>query len=156
VKSIKRIAIIFAVIIIVIPILAYSAIVVTNNYLADRIEKNLTEHQMPFNTELIDSFSLAGKMTGNGNGMQYMGTILVKSDLSEQELKEYYEKDFDFIEVRKQETVNIDFIHLQKCTFNAVMEDGETYYSVTCWDSDRRDTLGDFVSALLDFDIRGH
>ncbi len=30
------------------------------------------------------------------------------------------------------------------------------YYSVTCWDDNRQDKYGNFISSLLDFDIRGH
>ena len=72
-----------------------------------------------------------------------------------EELKEYYSSKFDYIEVNEQETVNLDFI--QNVSFNADIKSGDkTYYSIICWDDERREMFGDFISELLDFDIRGH
>ena len=155
-KIVKKIAVVFLVVVIVLPILAYAAIVITNNYLADTIEKELVNYSMPSNTELIDSISITGKLIGNGNGMQYMGSILVKSDLSCDELIEYYSNDFYFIEVREQKTASIDFIGPRNYSFNAKLEEDETYYSITCWDIDTTEYFGQFIIKLLDFDIRGH
>lgn len=154
-KILKRILIVLLIVILVLPIISYVGIVITNNTIADRIEKDLIEYELPTNTELMGSISIAGKLTGNGNGMQYMGAILVDSDLSKEELKEYYSSKFDYIEVNEQETVNLDFI--QNVSFNADIKSGDkTYYSIICWDDDRREMFGDFISELLDFDIRGH
>ena len=50
-----------------------------NNHTAYKVEKTLCEIPLPEETELIESLSQAGKLTGNGNGMQYFGAILVKS-----------------------------------------------------------------------------
>ncbi len=156
-KILKRIFLILLIIIIVLPIISYVGIVITNNYIADKIEKDLVAYELPTNTEFVDSISIAGKMTGSGNGMQYMGAILVKSDLSEEELNEYYTSSFDFIEVRKQDDANIDFIHPKNYRFNAFEEENKDfYYSITCWDSNRKEIYGDFITELLDFDIRGH
>ena len=154
-KIAKRIFIILLIVIISLPITSYVGIVITNNSIADKIEKNLASYELPANTELIDSISVAGKLAGSGNGMQYMGAILVDSDLSKEELKKYYSSEFDYIEVNEQETGNLDFI--QNVSFNADIESGDTtYYSIICWDDDRREMFGDYISELLDFDIRGH
>lgn len=143
--------------IVVLPIISYLGIVITNNIIADKIEKNLIAYELPANTKLVDSISIAGKLTGNGNGMQYMGAILVDTDLSKEELKEYYGLKFDYIEVREQETADIDFINIGNYSFNDFSsENADSYYSITCWDDNRREKLGDFISELLDFDIRGH
>ena len=53
---------------------------------SEKIEKDLVSYELPTNTKLVDSISVAGKLAGNGNGMQYMGSVLVVSDLSEEEL----------------------------------------------------------------------
>ena len=154
-KILKRILVVLLSVLIVLPIISYIGIVITNNIIADNVEKDLVAYELPINTKLVDSISIAGKLTGNGNGMQYMGAILVESDLSEEELKEYYSSKFDYIEVNEQETVNLDFI--QNVSFNADIKSGDkTYYSIICWDDDRREMFGDFISELLDFDIRGH
>ena len=153
--SVRKIFIILLIVIIALSTIFYVAIVITNNSIADKIEKDLVSYELPTNTKLIDSLSAAGKLTGSGNGMQYMGAILVDSDLSKEELKEHYSSEFDYIEVNEQETVNLDFI--QSVSFDADIKLGDkTYYSIICWDDDRKEMFGDFISELLDFDIRGH
>ena len=61
-----------------------------NNHTAYKVEKALCEITLPEKTELIESLSQAGKLTGNGNGMQYFGAILIRSELSLEELETYY------------------------------------------------------------------
>lgn len=61
-----------------------------NNHAAYKVEKALCEIPLPEETELIESLSQAGKLTGNGNGMQYFGAILIRSELSLEELDAYY------------------------------------------------------------------
>ena len=61
-----------------------------NNHTAYKVEKKLCETPLPEKTELIESISRAGKLTGNGNGMQYFGAILIRSDLSLEELDASY------------------------------------------------------------------
>lgn len=154
-KTVKRILIILLTVTFVLPIISYIGIVITNNSIANKIEKELVAYELPTNTKLVDSISVAAKLTGNGNGMQYMGAILVESDLSAEELKEYYSTEFNFIEVNVQETANLDFI--QNVSFNADIKAGDkNYCSIICWDDNKREMFGDFISELLDFDIRGH
>lgn len=83
------------------PVALYGGIVITNNVIAHGMAKELKSAPLPEGTILMDSFSLAGKLVGNGNGMQYMGSILVISPLSEEELYDYYSEAFDYVEVRK-------------------------------------------------------
>ena len=154
-KALKITILTLLIIIFVLPIISYIGIVITNNAIADKIEKDLVAYELPTDTELVDSVSKAAKLTGSGNGMQYLGAILVESNLSEEELKEYYDVGFDDIEVNVQETASLDYI--QKVYFNAKLEQGEkTYYSIVCWGYNRREVFGDFITELLDFDIRGH
>ena len=134
-EKILFIILVVVLVVILLPILSQFAIVVTNNAIAANIQKRLVQYELPPNTELVKFGSKAGKLTGSGNGMQYMGTILVDSELSSEELKEYYEKDFDFIEVEKK-------------------AEGDSCYSIICWDSNRSENK--FISFILDMDLRGH
>ena len=147
----------FLLLLIVIALLAlgYSGIVLTNNYLAQRIEEELEAYQLPPKTSLVDSLNVAGKLVGNGNGMQYMGAILVESGLSREELLAYYSGQFEYIEVREQTSADIAFENAGDCRFDGYV-DGKSYYSVICWDDNRKELVGDFVGGLLDLDIRGH
>ncbi len=156
-KVLKRILLVLVIVIALLPVVSYIGIVVTNNYIADKIEDDLVAYELPTNTELVDSISIAGKLTGNGNGMQYMGAILVQSDLSKDELREYYTSDFEYIEVRKQDTANIEFVHSNDYSFSEFSKTNkDNYYCVICWDSNRSELFGDFITVLLDFDVRGH
>ena len=152
----KKLLMILLAVAVVLPIVLYVAIVITNNGIADRIEKLLASHELPENTVLVDSLSVAGKLAGNGNGMQYMGAILIESDLSAEELTEYYSSDFDYIEVREQRTAELDFINAHHSFSGFKAEAGKNYYSVTCWDDDRAERFNGFIVGLLDLDLRGH
>ena len=152
-KKFKTVMAIFIVTIIVLPIALYFGIVITNNSIADKVEKSLVKYQLPPQTEIVDSVSFAGKLTGNGNGMQYMGAILIKSDLTEKQLTEYYKNNFDYIEINKQQSNTIIFDH-SDLSFQAELEEDKTYYSVVYWGSNNE--LSPLFQILLDFDIRGH
>ena len=139
------------------PVAAYFGIVVTNNSIANQLEKELKVYPLPDNTVFLDSISIAGKLVGNGNGMQYMGSVLVSSDLSEEELYEYYSESFDNVEVRKQESAAIDFLNSAGYGFELFGDpDHHAHYSVTCWGSPKDVGMGKWMTVLLDMDLRGH
>ncbi len=157
-KKIKTIAVVFVAVIIILPVVFCVSIVITNNVIADNVEKRLVACSLPQSTQLVESQSAAGKLTGNGNGMQYMGAILVTSELSEQQLKDYYGEKFGNVKVTKQESPEIEWIHPDyKDVFkNFSATDGKTYYSVISFDDNRKENFSDFICQLLDLDLRGH
>lgn len=136
----------------------YIGMVITNDVIAANVERELLKMPLPGDTILMDSVSIAGKLVGNGNGMQYMGSILVISHLSEEELYDYYSEAFDYVEVRKQETQKIDFINSQDYSFELFGDPNHhDHYSVTCWGSPEDVGIGGFLATvLLNFDLRGH
>ena len=117
---------------------------------AYKVEKALCEIPLPEETELIESLSQAGKLTGNGNGMQYFGAILIKSELSLEELDAYYSdyrrNEWEYL-VEIQEGQSIDVIEHGELQFSEEIK-GSGYYIVYSWGS------GD--SLLQELDIRGH
>ena len=121
-----------------------------NNHTAYKVEKALCEIPLPEETELIESLSQAGKLTGNGNGMQYFGAILIKSELSLEELDAYYSdyrrNEWEYL-VEIQEGPSIDVIEHGELQFSEEIK-GSGYYIVYSWGS------GD--SLLQELDIRGH
>lgn len=128
------------------------SIPVVNDLYANGVRKELISLPRPENTELIDSFSRAGKLVGNGNGMQYFGAILLKSALTEDELDSFYEQYRGFkleCVVEKQTGNNIDVLERGNGNnaFKEDMSDGD-YYIVYSW--------GDSDYILRDLDIRGH
>ena len=121
-----------------------------NNHTAYKVEKALCEIPLPEETELMESLSQAGKLTGTGNGMQYFGAILIKSELSLEELETYY-SDYRSNEweclVETQEGQSIEVIEHKALQFSEEIEDGG-YYIVYSWGSGN--------SLLKELDIRGH
>ena len=121
-----------------------------NNNIAYKVEKELCETPLPEKTELIESISRAGKLTGNGNGMQYFGAILIRSDLSLEELDAYY-SDYRSNEweclVETQEGQSIEVIDHETLQFSEEIKDSG-YYIVYSWGSGK--------SLLEELDIRGH
>lgn len=121
-----------------------------NNHTAYKMEKALCEIPLPEETELIESLSQAGKLTGNGNGMQYFGAILIKSELSLEELETYY-SDYRsneweyFVEIQEGQSIKV--IEHKALQFSEEIEDSG-YYIVYSWGSGN--------SLLKELDIRGH
>lgn len=121
-----------------------------NNHTAYKVEKALCEIPLPEETELIESLSQAGKLTGNGNGMQYFGAILIRSDLPLEELDAYYSGDRSnewecLVETQEGQTIEvIDHGILQ--FLEEIKDNG--YYIVYSWGSGN--------SLLEELDIRGH
>ena len=121
-----------------------------NNNIAYKVEKELCETPLPEKTELIESISRAGKLTGNGNGMQYFGAILIRSDLSLEELDAYYSgyrsNEWECL-VETQEGQSIEVIDHETLQFLEEIK-GSGYYIVYSWGSGN--------SLLDELDIRGH
>jgi hypothetical protein len=121
-----------------------------NNNIAYKVEKELCETPLPEKTELIESISRTGKLTGNGNGMQYFGAILIQSELSLKELDDYYSdhrsNEWEYL-VEIQEGQSIDVIDNETLNFGKEINDAG-YYIVYSWESEN--------SLLKELDIRGH
>ena len=135
---------------IVLILVAFVSVPVYNNYCAYNVEKMLCETPLPEQTELIEAISQTGKLTGNGNGMQYFGAILIKSELSLEELETYYSdyrsNEWEYL-VEIQEGQSIKVIEHKALQFSEEIEDSG-YYIVYSWGSGN--------SLLKELDIRGH
>ena len=89
----KRLKFVFGIIIgiLVMAIVGFTVSVpIVNDGIANKTAKSIKRVELPNDTEYIESFSKAGKLIGNGNGMQYLGGILIRSELSLEELQTYY------------------------------------------------------------------
>lgn len=131
-------------------LLLFFAVVIPfiNNAIALGIEKDLKKLPLPDKTQLVESTSLAGKMVGSGNGMQYLGAILIKSDLPLKELQAHY-ADYDGV-VEPQLNADIRVVVNQELSFRHE-EYGVGYYIVYRWGS-----CPAWVQDVLDTDLRGH
>ena len=126
------------------------SIPIVNDYCAYMVEKELCATPLPENTQLIDSVSKAGKLIGNGNGMQYLGAILIQSELTMEQLDSYYlhyrENEWEYL-VTVQTDRDLSFIELDHLRFSQeVTADG--YYIVYSW--------GKGIELYEMLDMRGH
>lgn len=123
-----------------------------NDNAAKKTADELADLPLPNNTEFIESIYEAGKLVGNGNGMQYFGAILIKSALSLEELKEYYSgfADNDWTCVVENQ-INTDVAirdgRIPSLTFKTDI-DGDNYYIVYSW--------GNNNTIFHEFDMRGN
>jgi len=157
----KRLAVLG--IVILVPILFNIAIMCVNDFIADGMEGEILACALPENTELLDSISIAAKVYGNGNGMQYNSGILVRSDLNEEELMQHYEKYVQgfkerfgmkpYLSVERMETPII--FEYQDYSFDNWQSGGKNYRIFLTIETivGCEETLGE---ALLNMDLRGH
>ncbi len=126
-----------------------TAIVVNDNR-AEDVAEILVNTPLPEETVLVESISKAGKLNGNGNGMQYFGSILITSELSLDELDDFYssyrENEWEYI-VEIQEHEGLKEIEHGDLSFSSIDYSGN-YYSISSWGT------GDGFFEY--FDIRGH
>lgn len=87
----------------------------------------------PENTEYIGSVCGAGKLIGCGNGMQYFGAILIKSELSREALEAYYsnyaEHDWECV-VEHQVSAGIQIDGEQVTSLTTDLEGGQLLYRI--------------------------
>ncbi len=124
-------------------------VAIVNDSLAARTLKEIKNIELPENSKILSEYAVAGKVSGNGNGMQYFGAVLLESELSEEELRTYYREASDlYIMVQRQES---DVIELNsKHYFDGVDDcDFENCYIVYSFG----DEIGNW---FLDLDLRGH
>lgn len=141
--SIAILGLLFVLLIISIPLV--------NNLTAIQVKNRLEKLPLPENSIQIDSLSNAGKMTGSGNGMQYLGAILVQSDLSSEELESHYSQfrvnQWDCLLVEYYGG-QLEFIDIGRLYFSTELDPTKNYYVVYSW--------GSGLEFYEDWDIRGH
>ena len=85
-------------------------IFICNNAMAKKQADRLLACELPRNARLLDSDSFAGKLSGNGNGMQWTGSILIESDaeLNEDSLYQWVANQIHPDE--SNETIDVSFL----------------------------------------------
>ncbi|MBR6028824.1 MAG: hypothetical protein IKP40_07000 [Clostridia bacterium] len=141
---------------ILLPMAAYATIALANNTIAKHLETRLLSQAAPPESAVLDSLWIAGKMRGNGNGMQYFGELLIQSDLDQDELEAYYADLSDertSLNIYPQESPVI--FEYPKHQFQRFDEDR------TLWriELSRNVAVGceeNFWEGVLNWDLRGH
>lgn len=123
---------------------------ISNNKKLENLEKELKKIEPPSDTKIIESQSILGKLNGNGNGMSYLVTSLIKSEKTLDELEEYYNK----YNINVQEQTTTEFINkylehgsIEYKSMKEYFVLSNDYYVVYIYESKNEDSL---------FDFRGH
>ena len=128
---------------------------IINNGVALGIENDLKEElAAEEHLEIVDSISVAGRLSPFTNDMQYFGAVLVKSDLSEAELEAYFEETlFDKrynCTYEKQASAEISL----KKTHNLAELSFDTIPEGTCYIVYRYGQAPGWLQDLLNTDLR--
>lgn len=133
-RVIEKILLLTPLALLVLPFIIYISVMLVNDGIAYGALRELKKTELPCDTEIIGSEYTAGRLTGNGNGMQYFGSVYVRSTLDENELKLHY----------KAYGKSIEIVPLQESdTYKITMQT-------------ERNIGGGFIDFLLDLDLRGH
>ena len=132
-----------------------------NNLKLNKFARQLFDLELPQGSSVIEGKKICGKLNGNGNSMDYLACLLIKSDKTKAELDdflshlsfhcvEYQEKECTEKEVVKVdgETLQSKYLEHQTMTFESLVDETNfcDYYALVIYD-------GGYSS---DFDIRGH
>ncbi|MCQ2049945.1 MAG: hypothetical protein MJZ22_02955 [Candidatus Saccharibacteria bacterium] len=138
----------FLSVIFVLTVLITVPIPLVNNLLAKEVAGDVREIKLPSDVVYVESFSQAGKFVGNGNGLQYIGGILIKSDLSAEALQDYYLQHGLECTVERQFDNSLKFDQGGISLKNKIS--GDDYYVVYTWGNKYCNSI------IADLDIRGH
>jgi len=107
-KILKRIIMSFCLILVIV-ILPWLINPVINNIRLAHFSRQIYTYSLPMQTKILEKQSICGKLNGNGDGMDFLATILIKSDFSLEELQSYY----SFATVIKQVGMILNSEYLQ-------------------------------------------
>lgn len=135
-----------------------------NNLALLNFSKQLYNYPLPLHTKILEKHDACGKLNGNGNGMDFVATMLVKSDLTSNELNDYYFK-ATFNYAKNENSISKDKIALEIVTPTSpnleseYLEHQEIYF-------DKLKNINSYSNYYIvilydggysaDFDIRGH
>lgn len=129
---------------------ALAAVPATNDRSAEKLAESLSSLPPPEGAAVIEAVSAAGKFTGNGNGIQYFAAILLSSELSPEELADYYRqktgKNAVFAEVQTGNAISVT--DRGSLSFSSKFDENESYRIVYLWDGS--------TSFYRNLDIRAH
>lgn len=124
---------------------------VVNDLHAKKVADGLSDLPLPENTRIAEKTSAAGKLWGNGNGMQYMGALLIESALSLEELETFYSESGTDCSVSRQSGKEITVTDHGKLGFKTEIN-SDNYYIV--YASEKHDSF--IIQLYSELDLRGH
>ena len=127
------------------------SIPMVNDLHAKKVTDELSALPLPENTRIAEKKSVAAKLWGNGNGMQYMGALLIESTLPLEELEKFYSERVEYCSVDRQVGQEITVTDRGNYSFNTEIN-SDNYYIVYALGKD-----DNFIIQLYsELDLRGH
>lgn len=128
------------------------SIPIVNDLHAKKVADELGALPLPENTRIAEKKSIAAKLWGNGNGMQYMGALLIESELTLEELEAFYsENGTEYCSVSRQTGKEITVTDHGRYGFKTEIN-SDNYYIVYA--------LGEHDNFMIrlysELDLRGH
>lgn len=138
--------------VVILSVIFCASIPIVNDLHAKRVADELSALPLPENTRIIEKTSAAGKLWGNGNGMQYMGALLIESGLSLDELERFYsESRMEHCSVSRQSDKEITVTDRGKLSFKTEPYP-DNYYIV--YALGKHDNF--IIRLYSELDLRGH
>jgi hypothetical protein len=160
---VKKILLIIAYAPIVLAFLYFSLYFITplvNNGTLSIFASQINSKYLPENTVIIEKEARCGKLNGNGNGMDFFVGALIKSDLTLNELKHFYEgMPFRTARWNKEHFVEVNVIPASYELKTEYLERDTIYFEYL---KDMTDNSDYYILILYDggypadFDVRGH
>lgn len=149
--AVKKVILIIASAVVLLTVCFCVSIPIVNDMYAKRVADELSTLPLPENTRIAEKMSAAAKLWGNGNGMQYMGALLIESELPLDELEEFYSESTMQCRISRQDGKTITVTEHGNYGFNTEI-DSDNYYIVYALGSD-----GSALRRLYaELDLRGH
>lgn len=149
--AVKKVILIIASAVVLLTVCFCVSIPVVNDLYAKKVADELEALPLPENTRIAEKMSAAAKLWGNGSGMQYMGALLIESELPLDELEELYSEGAMQCRISRQNGKTITVTEHGNYSFKTDI-DSDNYYIVYA--------LGSSDSALqrlyAELDLRGH
>lgn len=127
----------------------------------NKFARQLFDLELPQGSSVVEEKKICGKLNGNGNSMDYLACLLIKSNKTKEELDDYLNNlTFHCVENQEKEctekeVVKVDgeilqskYLEHEKIRFESLEDEMKfsNYYALVIYD-------GGYSS---DFDIRGH
>lgn len=129
---------------------AFTAVPAVNDRAAEKLADLLSSLPPPEGAAVLESVCAAGKLTGNGNGILYFAAILVSSELTTEELADYYRqktgKSSVFADEQTENAISV--ADRATLSFSSKLDENGSYRIVYLWDGS--------TSFYRNLDIRAH
>ncbi|MBL1228791.1 hypothetical protein IW492_06035 [Enterococcus sp. BWB1-3] len=150
VKVFKYLLLVTILLVITSPVLGIPLI---NNIVVWRMESELKNIPVPKGTKQIQHKSIVGKLNGNGNGVDYLATLVVESRQSLNELQAYYKSHNQEVDIMNQKSDRFNGNPLERgeLLYQKLRDKAEfsNYYTIYFYRSAK-------FGSILESDIRGH